>query len=234
MLGLGNSVGGYVLSGAWLPSDEGSLFAWWKFNTGITLNGSNVNTWADSSSNSHDMTMSNGQAAFQPAFSSGVLTFAVDGSSNPDHLVSSTNIELDGEFVLGFKINPSSANNVVLASITTGSEMFKIFESADRLRVKNDSATKDFTLSSGSILDDAYYVVSRDGSDNVTVFKDGSAVGAAQSVAGTFDINALGLRQSASAPGTNPYIGTMKEVVIFKGTTSTALINNVSSRLSGL
>jgi len=232
MLGLGNSIGGYVSSGSWLPSDEGSLFAWWKFNTGITLNGSNVNTWADSSSNSHDMVQSDGNAAFQPAFSSGVLTFAVDGSTNPDFLQSSTNIELPGAFVVAFKINPSASNIVIMGSNSTSNEMFKILDntSTEKIRVKNDSGVVDFQLSSGTVLDDAYWVISRDGSDNVTVFKDGSAVAASQSRSGTFDINALGVR----ATNTNPFLGTMKEIVIFKGATSTTLINNVSSRLSGL
>ena len=233
MIGLGasmtssSSTAAVIDSGAvWLPSDEGSLEAWYRFNTGITLNGSNVSDWADSSSNSFAMRQSD--TGEQPAFSAGVLTF--DPSSDTQNLQSSSSITLDGEFVLGFKINPAASNVVVIGSNSTSSEMFKIFESADRLRVKNDSATKDFTLSSGSVLDDAYWVVSRDGSDDVTVFKDGSAVAAAQSVPGTFDINALGVRQT----DTNPFSGTMKEVVIFKGTTSTALINNLSTRLSGL
>ena len=226
MLGLGNSVCASQYLGGWLPSDEGSLEAWYRFNTGITLNGSNVSAWADSSSNSFNMVQAD--TGEQPAFSAGVLTF--DPSSDTQNLQSSSSITLDGEFVLGFKINPAASNVVVIGSNSTSSEMFKIFESADRLRVKNDSATKDFTLSSGSVLDDAYWVVSRDGSDDVTVFKDGSAVAAAQSVPGTFDINALGVRQT----DTNPFSGTMKEVVIFKGTTSTALINNLSTRLSGL
>ena len=233
MIGLGasmtssSSTAAVIDSGAvWLPSDEGSLEAWYRFNTGITLNGSNVSAWADSSSNSFNMVQAD--TGEQPAFSAGVLTF--DPSSDTQNLQSSSSITLDGEFVLGFKINPAASNVVVIGSNSTSSEMFKIFESADRLRVKNDSATKDFTLSSGSVLDDAYWVVSRDGSDDVTVFKDGSAVAAAQSVPGTFDINALGVRQT----DTNPFSGTMKEVVIFKGTTSTALINNLSTRLSGL
>ena len=232
MLGLGNSISANQYPGGWLPSDETSLFAWWRFNTGITLNGSNVNEWADSSSFSHDMVQDDSQAAYQPAFSSGVLTFAVDGSDNPDFLQSSTNIQLPGAFVMGFKINPSADNVVIIGSNTDNNEMFKLLDntSSKKIRVRNDSGVVDFTLSSGTILDDAYWVISRDGSDNITVYKDGSAVAAAQSRSGTFDIDAIGVRRT----NTNPFEGTIKEVVIFKGTTSTALINNVSTRLSGL
>ena len=228
MLGLGNSIGGYVSSGTWLPSDEGSLEAWYRFNTGITLNGSNVQAWADSSSNSFAMRQAD--ADEQPAFSAGILTF--DPSSDTENLQSSNAIELDGEFVLGFKINPAASNVVVMGSNSVNNEMFKLLDNAstEKIRIKNDAGVVDFELSSGTVLDDAYWVISRDGSDNITVFKDGSAVAAAQSRSGTFDINALGVRNS----DTNPYDGTMKEVVIFKGTTSTTLINNVSSRLSGL
>lgn len=229
MLGLGSSLTtAAALSSEWLPSDEGSLEAWYKFNTGITLNGSNVLYWDDSSSNSFNMRQTD--AGEQPAFSAGVLTF--DPSSDTQNLQSSSHIELDGAFVMGFKINPSASNIVVLGSNTLTNEMFKLLDntSSEKIRVKNDAGVVDFTLSSGSVVDDAYWVISRDGSDNITVFKDGSAVAAAQSRSGTFDINAIGVRRT----DTNPFDGTMKEVVIFKGTTSTALINNVNSRLSGL
>ena len=230
MLGLGSSSTNYGIFsyGTWLPSDEGSLEAWYRFNTGITLNGSNVEAWADSSSNSFAMRQTD--TGEQPAFSAGVLTF--DPSSDTQNLQSSGTIELDGAFVVGFKINPSASNVVILGSNSLTNEMFKLLDntSSEKIRIKCDAGVVDFELSSGTVLDDAYWVISRDGSDNITVFKDGSAVAAAQSRSGTFDINAIGVRRT----DVNPYNGTMKEVVIFKGATSTALINNVSSRLSGL
>ena len=142
MLGLGNSIGGYVSSGLWLPSDEGSLEAWYRFNTGITLDGSNVEAWADSSSNTFAMRQTD--TGEQPAFSAGVLTF--DPSSDTQNLQSSSTIELDGEFVIGFKINPAASNVVILGSNSTSSEMFKIFESADRLRVKKRFSYKRFYI----------------------------------------------------------------------------------------
>jgi hypothetical protein len=230
MLGLGVSIarGQYT---EWLPSDETKLFAWWRFNTGITLNGSNVSDWADSSSNSHDMRQAD--TGEQPAFSAGVLTF--DPSSDTQNLYTSTNIELDGAFVIGFKINPSADNVVIIASNTVNNEMIKLLDntSSEKIRVRNDSGVIDFTLSSGTILDDAYWVISRDTSDNVTVYKDGSSVAAAQSLGGTFDIDAIGVRNE----DTNAYNGTMKEVVIFKDTDDErleALRLNLQTRLSEL
>jgi hypothetical protein len=33
--------------GAWSPEQEASLVAWYQYQTGITLNGSDVSKWAD-------------------------------------------------------------------------------------------------------------------------------------------------------------------------------------------
>ena len=55
MLGLGNSISSNQYPGGWLPSDEGSLEAWYRFGEGISLNGSDVSRWADSSGNENDM-----------------------------------------------------------------------------------------------------------------------------------------------------------------------------------
>jgi hypothetical protein len=41
MLGLGNSLVNSSVS-SWAPSDESTLVAWYQYQTGITLNGSNV------------------------------------------------------------------------------------------------------------------------------------------------------------------------------------------------
>ena len=44
--------------GGWSPDDESSLEAWYQNAVGITLNGSDVSQWEDSSSNSYDMVQS--------------------------------------------------------------------------------------------------------------------------------------------------------------------------------
>ena len=104
MLGLGNSISASQYPGGeWLPSDEATLEAWYRFNTGITLNGSNVSIWADSSSN--NFAMRQGDEGEQPAFADGILTF--DPTSDTQNLQSSGSIELDGAFILGFKIDPA-------------------------------------------------------------------------------------------------------------------------------
>jgi hypothetical protein len=46
MLGLGNSLVNSSVS-SWAPSNESTLVAWYQYQTGITLNGSDVSEWAD-------------------------------------------------------------------------------------------------------------------------------------------------------------------------------------------
>ena len=62
--------------GGWTPDNEGTgLVAWYKNKEGITLNGSNVSRWNDSSSNDHNMGQETEEK--QPAYnaSTGALTF---------------------------------------------------------------------------------------------------------------------------------------------------------------
>ena len=234
MLGLGNSLSNdtsarSALGGGWLPSDEAKLEAWYRFGEGVTLNGSNVSVWADSSSNSFDMR--NTDEDEQPAYSAGVLTF--DPTSDTENLQSTSSITLDAAFVLGFRIDPAAIGGIVLGSNSDPNEMLKL-QADTTLRVKNDSTTSNYALESGhDTKDDSYWVISRDSSNNMSVYKDGVLQEAAKTNAGTFDINSLGVRRT----DLNPYNGTMKEVVIFKGVPDAeigALRSNLQDRLSGL
>jgi hypothetical protein len=229
MLGLGSSVSANQYPGGWLPSDDVRLEAWYRFNTGIHLSGSNVSKWEDSSSNTFHMLQAD--AGEQPAFADGILTF--DPTSDTQNLQSSSSIELDGSFVLGFRIDPAATGGIVVASNSVVNEMIKL-QADTSLRVKNDSTTSNYALETGhDTRDDAYWVISRDSSNSMSVHKDGVLQEAAKTNSGTFDINSLGARRT----DLNPYNGTMKEVVIFKGVVDAkieALRLNVQDRLSGL
>ena len=91
--------------GGWSPDDETSLVAWYQNAVGITLNGSDVSQWSDSSTNSYDMVQAT--ASEQPAYSGGVLTFV---SADDNNLQTAGQISLTGDFSLGFRINTSSTN----------------------------------------------------------------------------------------------------------------------------
>ena len=120
--------------GGWQPSDETGLEAWYKYQSGITLNGSDVSAWADSSSNSFDMVQAT--ASEQPAYNSGAIDFDASATQN---LQSASDITLSGAFTIGIKLNIAAVGGVVLGDNTETGEFFKIF-STTVLRVKIDNA----------------------------------------------------------------------------------------------
>ena len=221
-LGLDLSLSSLRPQGVWSPDDESSLEAWYQNAVGITLNGSDVSQWADSSTNSYDMVQAT--TTEQPAYSAGVLTFV---SADTNNLQTSGQISLSGAFTIGIKMHPSSFNNVVIADNTTSNEFIKITAN-NKIRIKTDGSVSDFTLDSGTFGDD-YIVFTRDGSNLVTLYKNGVAQSDTETRAGTVDIDCIGVR----ATDANAYAGTIEEIQIYSST-SAALTANVNDRLSGI
>ena len=209
--------------GGWQPSDETGLEAWYKYQSGITLNGSDVSAWADSSSNSFDMVQAT--ATEQPAYNSGAIEFTPADTHN---LGSASDITLSGAFTIGIKLEPDASNVTVLGSNTTVNEFFKISTSTV-LRFKTDGSQIEITLDSGSFVADLYLVVTRNASNLITLYKNGVAQADTETLAGTADINAIGVRRV----DLNPYDGTISEIQIFD-TESSALTANVNTYLSNL
>ena len=230
MLGLGigfYGVGGDMdVKGSWLPTDESSLEAWYKFGTASVKTG--TFTWPDSSANTYDMIQAT--SGNQPSHTGGPVGFT---AANEDHLaLASGVVQFAGAFTFGFRVNPNANNVIILGKIGSTSEMIKFGPGADEMRLKPASANVDFTLSSGDVKDDAYWVISRDGSNNTTVYKDGAQVDSAQTCAGTFDISQMGRRYHPSATN-NFFEGDIYEIILFDST-SADLIANVTARLAGL
>ena len=221
-LGLGLSLSSIRPQGVWNPIDESSLEAWYQNAVGITLNGSDVSQWADSSTNSYDMVQAT--ATEQPAYSAGVLTFV---SADTNNLQTSGQISLSGAFTIGIKMHPTSFSNVVIADNTTSNEFIKITAN-NKIRIKTDGSVSDFTLDSGTFGDD-YIVFTRDGSNLVTLYRNGVAQSDTETRAGTVDIDCIGVR----ATDTNAYAGTIEEIQIYSST-SAALTANVNDRLSSI
>jgi hypothetical protein len=209
--------------GGWQPSDETGLEAWYKFQTGITLNGSDVSAWADSSSNSFDMVQAT--ASEQPAYNSGAIDFDASATQS---LQTPSDIELSGAFTLGFRLFPALNNVIVLGDNTTSNEFFKI-TSSTKLRFKTDGSQVDITVNDGDLSADNYLVITRNASNLVTLYINGVAQTNTQTLAGTANIDAIGVR----ATDANPYDGTISEIQIFD-TESTALTANVNTYLSNL
>lgn len=221
-LGLDLSLSSLRPQGVWSPDDESSLEAWYQNAVGITLNGSNVSQWADSSTNSRDMVQAT--ASEQPAYSSGTLTFSNSATQN---LQTSGQISLSGEFTIGLKITPTAFSNVIIADNTAANEFMKI-TSSSTIRIKVDGSAADFSLDSGTF-GDCYIVFTRDGSNLITLWKDGVKQADTETKAGTVDIDCLGVRKT----DLNAYDGDMEEVQIYSSTSS-ALTANVNDRLASI
>tara|TARA_R110000824_G_scaffold37238_4_gene114552 strand:- start:701 stop:1372 length:672 start_codon:yes stop_codon:yes gene_type:complete len=206
----------------WSPADESSLEAWYKNAVGITLNGSDVSQWADSSSNGYDMDQAT--AAEQPAYSGGVLTFV---SSAKDNLQTTGQVSLTGNFTVGIKLTPAiAAPGTIIADNTTANEFIK-YTAAANLRMKIDGSTINIPLDSGTFGDD--YIILTRVSDVITLWKNGTAQSTTPTLAGTSDIDTIGARYDD-----NDYFdGTIEEIQIYSRSSST-LTSNVNDRLSTL
>ncbi len=209
----------------WLPTNEGSVVAWYQQDTGITFDPSSrlVSAWGDSA-NSHHMLQ--GDATEQPLNNIGVGTgITFDGTD--DNLQTTVQMSFAGEFTIGMKCEIDATGKVLIADNTTNNEMFKI-TSSNNLRVKVDGNTADLGLASGS-WGDGYLVVTRDASNNMGLWHNGADQNVSVTLSGTADIDSIGVRN----PDLNAFDGTMYEIEIFSSE-STALTSNVNSRLSNL
>ena len=212
-----------ALGSSWQPSDETGLEAWYKNQTGITLSGSDVAIWADSSSNSFDMAQLT--RTEQPAYNSGDVEFTPADSEN---LQTASDITLSSAFTIGIKLNIAAVGGIIIGDNTATGEFFKLF-STTVLRIKIDNATADVQLDSG-VWGDGYMVVTRNASNVIKLFWNGAAqTTATPTQSGTANIDTIGVRKT----DLNPYDGTISEIQIFD-TESTALTANVNTYLSNL
>ena len=219
---LGLSINSTRPLGKWSPDDESSLEAWYQNAVGITLNGSDVSAWADSSTNGYDMVQAT--ASEQPAYSKGVLTFV---SANDEHLQTTGQVSLTGNFTIGIIFNPSiSAPGTLLGDNTTSNEFIK-YTSTTNLRLKIDGSIANIPLDSGTFGDN-YLVITRV-SNVLTLWKDGVAQSTTPTLAGTADIDAIGVRNSDQ----DFLDGTIEEIQIYSSS-STDLTSNINDRLSTL
>ena len=209
------------VGGGWSPTDESSLEAWYQNQVGITLNGSDVSQWDDSSSNGRDMVQAD--ATEQPAYSAGALTF---DSGNKTNLQTTSQISVTDDFTLGIKMFPTTTNGTFIADNTTANELFKISGSS-QITIKIDGSQIALDLDSGSFGDD--YIVLTRVSDVFTLYRNGVAQSTTQTLAGTIDIDAIGIRRT----DVNAFDGTIEEVQIYSVSNAT-LTANINTRLSTL
>jgi len=211
--------------GKWSPDDETSLEAWYENARGISLDGSAVSQWADSSGNSVDMEQAN--PARQPAYDvvTGVLTFV---SADKEYLQSAGQVSLSGEFTIGVKMFPdSTATGTFLGDNTTSNEKFKIAAS-NKLSITIGGTLKNFSLDSGD-WGDTYIVITRDGADLISLWYNGQLQADTETLTGTSLIDAISVR----ATNVDNFDGTISEIQIYSSS-SAGLTANVNDRLSTL
>ena len=209
--------------GGWKPSDETGLEAWYKFQTGITLNGTDVSAWADSSENSFDMVQDT--ASEQPAYNSGAIDFTPVHTHN---LGADSDITLSGAFTIGIRLNIAAIGGIIIGDNTATGEFFKLFSSTV-LRIKIDNLTANVELDGGA-WGDGYMIVTRNSSNVITLWWKGvQQTTATPTLSGTANIDTIGVRRE----DLNPYDGTISEIQIFD-TERTALTANVNTYLSNL
>ena len=223
-LKLGLSLNTVTPRGGWSPSDEANLEAWYQNKVGITLNGSDVSKWNDSSTNSHDMVQAT--ATEQPAYngSTGALTFVAADTNN---LQTTSQISLSGAFTIGIKFNPDIINTVLIADNTTANEFIK-YTSTTRINIKIDGTNLSLDLDSGTI-GDGYIIITRNGSNLITLLHNGVAQSGTGTVSGTSDIDCIGARKT----DVNPYDGDISEIQIYSDT-STNLVSYVRDYFGNL
>ena len=210
--------------GSWTPNSDSNVVAWYKFSTGITLNGSNVSQWADNSGNGYHMDQLD--AAQQPAYAAGVLTF--DPANNECLELNGTQIQLTGDFTIGIRFNVAVTTGTLLADQTETGEFLR-FQASNKLRLKVDgTAPLDLTLNSGNFGGEQYVVLTRS-SGTVNMWVDGVLQTSSGTKTGTADIDAIGIRKTDASA----YDGTMREIQIYSGT-SADLTANINTWLAAL
>ena len=214
-------------SNDWSPILESSLVAWYKFNTGIGLTGSDVRSWDDSSDKGNDMLQ--GTGVNQPAFSAGVLTF---DPSAPSFLSSSGgDITLASDFTIGVRLNIAATGGVIVGDNTEDGELVKVF-STNKIAVRIDNQTRvDLQLDGGSLLEsESYLVITRTGgSGDLKLWWNGEQQASSAAMTGTANIDSIGVRKT----NLNPFDGTIREIQIYDEANET-LTANISNRLSTL
>jgi len=219
VLKLGMSIGGSNKPmGGWTPSDEGSAVAWYKKDTGITESGGAVSNWADQISD-HDMAQS--LAANKPTYASNTITF--DGN---DLLVTTSQIELTGDFTVGLKLNDTTYANTILGDNDAVNQLIK-YTNSTTLRFKTGSGQVDLALDGGNTFGDDYIVLTRN-SNNLKLWFNGVEQAATATKGGSSLIDTIGSRTTSDY-----FVGDITEVLIFSSTSSD-LTNNVNNRLATL
>tara|TARA_R100001086_G_scaffold64433_1_gene29960 strand:- start:4 stop:669 length:666 start_codon:yes stop_codon:yes gene_type:complete len=217
MLGLGNSLVSGSVSSEVTVSDISGLAHWYQYQTGATLDSTNITQWNDqvgsnhlSKSGSANIPYNNGDIDFDQ--NGGKMTFA--STFDPGSF----------SFYIVFKINGTVANEEIANS--NSSNFFRL-NNASTIRIRiGDTTNNDISLSSSLSADTFHAVgIEWDGT-NIAIYNSaGSAIGTATDSDTFAGLSSIGLRG-------NQFDGHIREIILFNNELTAADRTVVFNRLN--
>ena len=209
---------------AFEPDQHVDCEMWYKYNTNQILSSGTTNceSWKDATYHSRHMLQATTAEKPQKDTGEDFLTF---DSSVDSNLQTATTLDIDGEFVIGMRVNIETTNGTILGSNTTAGELIKIASTVNMI-VKIDNTARTITLE-GETFGDDYLVLARDGDDIITLYRNGDPVEDTAVLSGTLDIDCMGIR----ATDTNGFDGDIYDISVFS-TYDEQLVSDLNGYLS--
>ncbi len=226
MLGLGNNITSSPKLSSAFSILSLSPELWLTFNTGQGAITDGIQ-WDDQSGNSRHASQTT-DAQEGSGFSGGA--FVTDAGAQ-DNLDLASTFNLAGAYHMFVVLNLSEESNETFVSSVNNSSFIRFAQggTAASYRMKNGGTTLNITLSSGFGTTKAIAEVSRDGSNGVTVLKNGVSLGTGTG-AGTFAFEQIGTSSNSITSAE------VHEVVVFSSLLSTAnatlVRNDIATRCS--
>ena len=221
---------------AWSPEQEASLVAWYQYQTGITVNGNlKVSGWDNSvpitnpNFGLYHLTQTAVSPQTRPDYINGVISFNGVG----DCLNVTGQIQLTGDFTIGFKVKNTATNVTIYGSNSVHGEFLRFSNNINIKIIIDNAITLDFPISNQVNLL-AYYTISRQNNNYYLTQNGGGLISPnipapIPITSPVINIDAIGVRKT----NTNFYKGEMSEIQIYNSSSQT-LINNVNTRLASL
>jgi len=230
-LGLSNSINNRISDADWTPASLSGLQAWFKNDTGLEESdtstpedGENITKWTDQSSNNNDLTASSAHFTYDSATGS-----AESGDGTNSQLNLDTQLNFSGEFAMYIRAAASTissgTNDLFFYDKDTSTiDFFRIQTTTEiKVRVSGDTAQK--WAQATQVIDQFYnFGWERDGSNNMYVYRDGSALTATTAISNTsiLDIDAIG----------GNFDGIIKEIIICNSSLSSSDRTNLQTYLN--
>lgn len=227
-LGLGLGIQNENKVSAFSLTDLSGLKLWLKYDTGITLNGGSVSSWADQSGESNNAAQAT--SGRQPNYSSGDIIF--DGTDDRFDLSSQISLSSFSTFMV---INPDAiASMGVFGSAANQCVRVHQGADADRVTVKGVAGDSDQqNLTQDLPLGNFLLSVTRDGSgstDNVRVFintTDVTDTARDSMIPAPLTVNTVGSCTGAFLP----FDGTINELAIYNTLLTNDEVSNVQNNI---